>query len=62
MILKEMQKSEEQMIKFAIQKSLIDETKYKDNKELSDKHPKQWYKNFMKESCNMAPEQDLKFT
>ena len=34
MILKQMQQSEEQMIKYAIEKSLIAETKYKDCKEL----------------------------
>lgn len=49
MIWKEMRKNEQEMINFAIQKSLISETKYKNSKELQQKNPEQWYKNFVKE-------------
>lgn len=38
------------MIKYAIERSLIEETKYKDNKELNETNPKQWFKYFMKEA------------
>ena len=47
------------MIKYAIQKSLVSETKYKDSKDVSETQPVAWYKNFIKEQNNFAPSQDI---
>lgn len=38
---------------------MITETKYKNNKDLSEKLPQQWYKNFVKEQFNLVPEQKI---
>ena len=48
MVTKEIQKQEQRMIAYAIERSLLNETKYKENKELQTEG-KQWFKNFINE-------------
>ena len=52
MVNKELKKQEERMVEYAIQRSLLNETKYKDSKELQEE-PKNWLKNFVQDSDNL---------
>lgn len=45
------------MVEYAIQRSLLNETKYKDNKELQQE-PKNWLKNFVSNSDNLISQDE----
>lgn len=57
MVAKELKKQEERMVEYAIQRSLLNETKYKDSKELQEE-PKTWLKNFVHNSDKLISQDE----